>query len=93
MRHMTLRVNFNSLFKSWDVEYLNTWTNCWHTCNEYYPKAGRQIYASFKDEDEAKEFMTWKIAKFEIDQEHFKNFIPCEVPADYYGRSGVYFGD
>ena len=88
---MTLRVNYNEIFRTWDVQYLNTWTGSWHTCNEYYK--GRDTYAAFRSEEEAIEFMDWKYAKYRTSNEHFINLTPCVVPDDYYGVPGRYYGD
>ena len=88
---MTLRVTPNQYFNRWNVEYLNTWTGAWYTCNEYYK--GKDTYAAFTTEEEANEFMAWKYKKYEEANERIKNSTPCIVPDDYYGVAGRYYGD
>ena len=90
---MTLRVHYNEIFRSWNVEALNTWTGNWNTCSEYYPKVGREVYASFKTEEEAKEFMDWKSEKLAKDSKILFTSETFEIPTDYYGVRGRYYGD
>ncbi len=90
---MTLRITTNANGNRWTVEYLNTWTGAWYTCAGYYPKAGREIYASFKSEEEAKEFMAWKYDRVAKDDAVFFAPKSYEVPADYYRDSNRYYGD
>lgn len=89
---MTLRSTYDELFKTWKVEYLNTWTGNWNTCEDFYPKTGRS-YASFKSEAEANEFMDWKYNKAAKEAEAMKNFTPCNIPSNYYGVRCCYYGD
>lgn len=86
---MTLRVRYDNLFNTWRVEYLNSWTGKWNTCEEFYN--GKNTYASFKTEEEAEAFKDWKNAKYE--RENAKDSTTCVIPHDYYGVRGRYYGD
>ena len=88
---MTLRVRHNELFGRWNVEYLNTWTGNWHTCNEFYN--GKDTYAAFKTEEEAQKFMNWKYENVEKANERFLHLTQGTVPDNYYGTPGRYYGD
>lgn len=89
---MTLRVRYDDFFKAWSVE--NLCGEKWFTCNCYYPKVKHDIFASFRHEAEAREFMEWMQEDAKKREEMSKNFsYDTPIPSDYYGKVGKYYGD
>lgn len=88
---MTLRKQYDDLFKTWKVEYYNDITKMWNVCCDYYPLTGRR-FASFATENEADAFIGWKVENTIKREASFKNMTFNYVPADYYSQNR-YYGD
>ena len=84
---MTTRVKYSESFRGWTVEYYNAYTDVWHIHEGYYPKAGMDVFASFRTREEAEEYNEY------INRPQPVYHLSNEVPADYYGVKGRYYGD
>lgn len=84
---MTTRVKYSEFFGEWAVEYFNSYDNVWRIHEGYYPKVEKDTIALFKSKEEAEEYDAYINRPQPV--YHFSH----EVPSDYYGVRGRYYGD
>lgn len=84
---MTTRVKYNDFFRGWAVEYFNSYDNVWRIHEGYYPKVDKDTIALFKTEEEAKEYDEY------INRPQPSFNFSNDIPSNYYGVRGRYYGD